>query len=333
MSAAMGWIEDARRVGIEQVAAELSLAARRSRFDACVSCGGDAAKIYGGVVPRWRCYRCSAHGDCIDLVAYAVSGQSLRGGNAHDVRAWFASRGWCEPEPGAEPVVVQRLPIEPKPTDQERTYPPPEEVEDLYLRSTVAHRDSEAVAWLEARFGRGPVDRLLELGLVSAVPEGVELPAWAAFGKKPWNQIGYRLLFRAFDAAGTLRSVRVRCLGELPWSGAPKALPPAGYTLRGLVLASGLAQRMLAGKAYPAEVVVAEGEPQWLAACLAWPRSAVLGVVAGSWSLDLAARIPVGARVLIVCDHDEPGDRYAELIERSLRGRASTYRHLRSLGV
>ena len=329
---ALGWVVEARRVGVEQVAMELSVPVRRGRFDACVSCGGDAAKIYGGAHPRWRCYRCGAHGDGIDLVALAVSGQSLRGDNYQEVRAWFAARGWCEAEPGAQPVVVRKVPVAPAVTEQ-RTYPPADEVEALCLHARPAHRDAEAVAWLQSRFGAGNADKLLDRGLVDVLEPDAKLPDWAVFSRSKWTDINYRLLFKAFDAEGALRSVRVRCLGELPWSGAPKALPPAGYTLRGLVLASSLAQRLLAGRAFPSEIVIAEGEPQFLAACLAWPRAAVMGVVAGSWSLDLAQRIPLGASVVVVTDADEAGERYAETIVRSLAGRATVYRHLRALGV
>ena len=54
----------------------------------------------------------------------------------------------------------------------------------------------------------------------------------------------------------------------------------------------------------------------------------MLGIFAGSWSNALAARIPTGTRVAIRTDHDDngAGDRYAELIARSLAGRCELRR-------
>ena len=333
MSAAMSWIQDARRVGLEQVALELSLGLRRGRFDACPSCGGDACKAYNGDHPRWRCYRCSAHGDAIDLVSYAIAGGSLSRDSQGDVRAWYASRGWCEGEPGAEPMTTREVQIIQQLRHDERTYPPVEEVEAMFLNSLSPYKDDDAIAWLESRFAPGSVDLILDRGLCFVIPEGSSAPSWAKLGKKSWVELGYRLLFLTFDSEGDCRSVRARCLRDTPWPGAPKALPPAGHTVRGLVLSNSYGRSMLRGQNYPASVVIAEGEPQWLACCLAWPRAAVFGVVAGAWTSELAAKIPLGADVLICTDHDEAGDQYAAKITRSLHGRARVLRHLRSLGV
>jgi hypothetical protein len=194
-------------------------------------------------------------------------------------------------------------------------------------------RDAEVGAWLDSRLGAGSASRVSAGRLAVALHPRAAAPSWAALRRQSWARLGYRLLVPMVDAAGAVKSVRARCVGPVPWDGAPKALPPVGFGQRGLVMASPVAREMLKGTAWPSEVVVAEGEPQWLAACLTWPGRAVLGIVAGSWTDELGARVPTCASVLVVTDHDAAGDRYAEAIEANLRGRCRVLRHGRVLGA
>jgi len=78
----------------------------------------------------------------------------------------------------------------------------------------------------------------------------------------------------------------------------------------------------------PFEVIVVEGGPSWLAAAAEYSVDAlcvpsVLGVVAGSWTDEIADRIPSWARVAIETDADAAGDRYQDKIGRSVAGRCS----------
>ena len=91
-------------------------------------------------------------------------------------------------------------------------------------------------------------------------------------------------------------------------------------------------------------VLVVEGGPAWLRFASEapdpdpttpgrWTARAVLGLWAGAWPDDdngraLAARIPDGARVLLAPDDDDPGNRYADLVIETLRGRAVELRRL-----
>ena len=52
---------------------------------------------------------------------------------------------------------------------------------------------------------------------------------------------------------------------------------------------------------------------------------AVLGVVSGSWSDELAARIPTECRVVVRVHRDEAGAKYREAICRSLSGRCRVF--------
>jgi hypothetical protein len=131
-----------------------------------------------------------------------------------------------------------------------------------------------------------------------------------------------------FDHSGEVRSLHARSvLPSVPPG--EKAAAPAGAQLLGLVFADDLALRILSGAPlsdHPV-IVIAEGEPDWMAAATHWPETeldvACFGVVAGSWterSTELARRIPTGARVIVWTHQDPAGDKYARRIHRSFTG-------------
>jgi hypothetical protein len=78
-------------------------------------------------------------------------------------------------------------------------------------------------------------------------------------------------------------------------------------------------------------LAVAEGEPDWLLWAARQRETeaqgpACFGIEAGAWAAQIADRIPTGAHVVIRSHHDEPGDRYAQQIAASLRGRCRIFR-------
>ena len=81
-------------------------------------------------------------------------------------------------------------------------------------------------------------------------------------------------------------------------------------------------------------VVICEGVPDWIKAATSWSDGAedvpaVFGIVAGSWTPEIAARVPTRTRV-VICTHDDPaGDRYAAQIAETLRERCPELRRLR----
>jgi hypothetical protein len=124
----------------------------------------------------------------------------------------------------------------------------------------------------------------------------------------------------AFDALGALRSVRAWQLK--PGAEGPKRLPPAGHRATELVLANGPALALLRAPAAPVQLLVAEGEPDFLSLAQRYRGVAVVGVFSGSWSEAFAARVPLGSLVAIRTHRDAAGDRYAAAIIKTLAGRA-----------
>jgi 5S rRNA maturation endonuclease (ribonuclease M5) len=308
------------------------------------------------------CHACKAGGDALALVA-AVHGldpsskvdfpevlklaAQLAGVDLGDVRS-----GAYVPPPA-------------RPAPPPRALPPAVEVAALWAACGPVTRDPEVAAWLQKR-GLEP-ERVDAAGLARALPVDVaefgatvaawlrsphyldldagpvELEAaavaqhaasvarWAAFqGDRPapvaWAALGYRCVVPMFDAAGELVSVRARNVAE----GEPKALPPKGWTAKGMVMANPLGRMMLALGAWPwwaaGKVVIAEGEPDWLTLSLL-PEAAAAAVLglggAGGWTGELAARVPSGSTVRIWTDLDDAGDRYAERIAEDLQGRCT----------
>lgn len=151
------------------------------------------------------------------------------------------------------------------------------------------------------------------------------LPSWAGMGRSSWRDTKHLLVLPAWAAAGELESLRARFVlpGE-PARGAKAIGAAAGDgSGRGLVLANGpalaLLRRRWSGELPP--VVIAEGEPDFLAACCRRPELPILGVFSGSWTAEHAARIPDGARVTVWTHNDEAGAHYAACIQESLAGR------------
>ena len=220
--------------------------------------------------------------------------------------------------------------------------PPSTEVDALWSASSPVDSDSVAVEWFRRRYGghaRSFLEQSQAHDLARVIPSGLSLPRWAWSRRGPWARTGHRLLFRLWDCAGSALSLRARCLYT---STTPKSLAPCGFSVRSLVLADPIAIQLLAGDAKARceslNVVIAEGEPDWLL-WSAGPRDtearcrACFGVEAGAWCQQIADRIPDGIRVSIRTHHDQPGDRYARQVMSTLRGRCRVFRSKREDGV
>jgi len=374
MVARPSWIDTAKGATVEAVAGELGLDVRRRAFGPCPACGaerrgGGDRRPPCGFGNGWRCFRCDARGDALDLVARVVAGARLRELTLErmaEVRAWYAAHGWCDPAPGgpAAPFVARRAPA--APAEPAPVYPPVAEVAALWSACAAltdvpwGYRGGgrwadPAVPWLEKWRGLscralGALDlaRLLPLD-----PDAHPWPSWIprlGMGRVEWLQL-YRLAVPMYDATGALRSLRFRAVTDvcepgadgLRWraldvKGHQKALAATGSTVRGLTLADPVGRALLAGELASApwdgRVVVTEGEPDlwtWSTRqrrgmapdALTW---AVLGVVNGSWTADLAARVPSGAKVALRTHADAAGVAYAENIRRTLAARCDVRR-------
>lgn len=274
---------------------------------------------------RVKCQSCQWSGDVLHLIA-AV--------HHLDVRADFpAVLGEAARLAGVDLAGEQgKGPRRPEAPYTPPTYPDAGEVASLWSSAVSVELDGEAHDYLESRgIDPGMVD-LYDLARV--LPRGGWAPSWARCRGRSWSS-SHRLLVPVVDHTGAMRSLRAwRLPSDEAAEGAPKRTAPAGKATGGLVMACPVARRMLAtGQApswstptTPLRVVIAEGEPDFLT----WAARvsdadgaapAVLGVVAGAWSLAMAARVPDGAMVGIRTDPDAAGDRYAADIRATLAER------------
>ncbi len=267
---------------------------------------------------RFKCHGCQATGDLLTLVATVYD---------LDLRADFKEVLLAAAELAGLTQIVDELndqkPYTPRPLPElpepepERDYPPLAEVEALWALAGPVAADPAAGGHL---VGRGLDARTVEsMGLARAIPAGATLPRWARYRGRAWSESGHRLLVPVVDSLGVVRSVRSwRVEGDA----AAKRLPPAGHRATGLALANPRAQRMLAGPSSPKQVIVVEGEPDFLSAAVTWPTRPILGVLSGTWSADFAARIPTGSEVIVMTHNDQAGDKYAADIIGTIKTRA-----------
>ena len=237
---------------------------------------------------------------------------------------------------GRSPDFVTSAPIQRTPTNhQPPTRPPREEVEALWFASVPVGSDPEAAEWFCYRYQSLSICERIELwDLARALPADLALPGWARSRGGPWNRTGHRILFRLWDHTGQAASLRARCVDP---DVTPKSLVPFGFSVKGLVLSDPLGLQLLSGTVPDwwelHEIVISEGEVDWATWASRQPEvepqgPACFGVEAGSWSQEIADRIPDGAAVVLRTHHDAAGERYAEQIAATLRGRCRLFRSL-----
>lgn len=214
--------------------------------------------------------------------------------------------------------------------------PPQDEVAHVWEASTCIADDGAIVAWLTAPRpeGRGwprrIVDAIADQDLARALTKG-PLPSWASIGSSPervrsWAQSQHRLVVPVFNAKGTARSIKARRITQhgssrlkslCPWSGfAHDGTRREPFQVKHLFFANSDALTLLEGSGR--ELVIVEGEMDFLARA-AVLGSPVIGIFAGSWCPELAARIPNATTVHLDTDHDLAGDQYARKINRTVQ--------------
>lgn len=354
MGRGRSWLEDARLRTVAEVVANLDsfeLDANGAAFGPCPACDVDRrnspdrrADPRGRCVVLsnggWKCYSngsdgCGAQGDALSLVVWALTGWSQRELHGADdwspVRSWYAARGWCAPELGAPPP--PRVKPRPAPPPAEEKPPPPaEEVATLWAACGPVTADGEVSAWLRSRsLDPGAVEAL---DLARALPVSARQPGWARIGDHAWAEAGYRCILPAWNHRGELATLRARsCTGR-----EPKDLAPLGYSMRGCVLAERLGRQLLTDGGAPdwwppdapLRMVIAEGAPDFLT----WATEraddpygpAVLGLWAGAWTPEIAARVPDGAAVVVWTDDNDAGHRYADGVRSTLTPRCGVMR-------
>jgi len=341
-----GWIDSLKERPVLEVARALGLAVdeRRRAAGPCPACRAERRHTRSGdrrgalgVRPDgrgWRCFQCDAAGDAVDLATMTIGGgrwSSLPDARRAEVREWAERWTGAAPSTGARPW--RPLPSAPVPSP---TYPPADELAAVWAACVPVLADAEVRAWLAAK-GIAPAD-VADADLARAMPTAARVPEWA----DRWR-LSHRLVVPFVDARGVVRSYRARSVdGALP-----KSLAPRGFSTAGLVLADGLARRVLGAAAWPSawpadrrRIVVTEGEKKWLQRCAPAARSeaadayrpAVVGVESGAWTDELAARIPDGSVVLVSTDRDDAGRQYGQRIVDTLADRMLAQRVTVELG-
>lgn len=284
---------------------------------------------------RVRCFACGFAGDVLDLLAVVERLDRNRDFPELLRRAAELAHITLERGQGLPATLAKKRPAvgaaAPAPR---RPFPPAEEIGSFWSMCQPVSSDPEILRWLEGRdLSPAAIGRYDE---ARALPKNAHPPAWASYrgdpairsSAEPWTTLGYRLILPLHDDTGVIRSVRARAVA--PTDG-PKALPPSGYAAKGLVMADPLAAMMLALGSWPEHaekrVVISEGEPDfltWASRGTGARTLAVLGIAgAGTWTREIADRIPDGSTVIVRTDQDDAGDRYAEQITATLWGRCA----------
>lgn len=283
-----------------------------------------------GIV-RGKCHGCDWRGDVLDLVATLNNLEPRRdfreilattlelAGMAHEAHEIRSGR----------PAPVRAALRKPEP-EPERDYPPAQEVALLWSACVPVTDDAEIVALLRSRqIDPVAVARTAAAASLHPLTTRASIPSWARFKGRLeraalWTETGHRLILPVFDHDGAMRSVRAWLVVENALL--PKRVPPRGHRASGLVLANERARRWLRGETKPSQIVVCEGEPDFLLRSSRNETECIIGVGSGSWTERFAERVPYGSEVAILTHRDPAGERYAEAIKASVESRARVTR-------
>jgi hypothetical protein len=349
----MSWIDIASQRGVAEVAKQLGYEPRSAagcQHMPCPACGAERRHTRSGDrrgavgIPNskpaiWKCWQCEESGDAIDLVSWKLFGNRFRelvGDQKATVRGWFHLD-----DHGSTSLPPQRSRKRPSSVaweNAETIYPPRNQVDALWDACVSVDRDDDALAYLGHRGVTG-IDALIEHDCVRVLPKLAEVPAWARLGEAPWTVTGHRLLVPLYDWQGELRSFIARSVEFAP---AVKSVGSRGFQRRGLVMAGTYARQMLAsgaaGYLHRMEAFrlrVLEGEINWLRDMSMgrdgmreerWEPAAFfgsLGIFSGSFTRDVASRVPSKSVVVIATDDDKQGHAYAEQIQACLGDRVT----------
>lgn len=270
-----------------------------------------------------HCFGCGAGGDVLSLVAAARGLDARRDFPRVVELAADLAGGSLD---GYRPPVRRAMPAP-------RLPPPVESVGALWAASKPVTDDPDLAVQLLTR----EIDPAIveDRDLARCLPSSRTLPKWARSGSQTWWDSGHRLLFQLWNAEGSLSSVHAR-LVEKTDGYRGKGLFPSGHSAKGFFLADSFARLLITNgvpswwrQSEPPSVIITEGAIDFLTVgthygCYEY-APAVLGVLSGSWSDELAARIPTECRVVVRVHRDEAGQKYRDQICRSLSGRCRVF--------
>jgi hypothetical protein len=222
-------------------------------------------------------------------------------------------------------------------------YPPISQVESLWESCVAVDADREVTGYLEKR--DIAVSGVVEQDCARALPVGLVVPAWATYSSRPWNETGHRLLVPLFDHLGTMRSLLARSVAPNPEKKSVGA--SGGYHRRGLIMAATFGRQLLVSgpvrglhRTENFRLTVFEGEVDFLRgaasgadcelsdAVSACGFRGAVGIVSGSFTRDIAARVPRHTTIVLATDDDAQGDKYASDIT-ALVGTKANYERVR----
>lgn len=329
----MSWLDEIKTLSIEAVAALRGITIEHNHGGPCPKCGATrrsrsdrrpplhfSTKDGRGV---WHCHAkggCGAEGDNADLVAYGLTNERLNGNDrVAEVRSWF--------EENREAISAKTQELAGSTALQPRKDPPPEGIAEFAGACGPCHEDPDVKGYLGKRgLDAEILGTQFNIGALPLLVTAATTPPWARLGARTWIEAGYRLLVVLFNALGLAASITARRIID---GDGPKVVVPQGYKSSSLVMASPLAVRMLRGEAMPQGIGIAvvEGMTDFATACQAWgDRYPILGIFAGAWTDDIAARIPDGANLNLWTDADEAGDKLAKVVVESVADRCHCWR-------
>jgi hypothetical protein len=338
------------RQGITKTAKALCLPVRKREIGICHACGatrrgrtdargpiGIRADDRGG-----KCHRCSLTFDPAGLAALIITGSTKPTRDQWiEVRNSCIRLGLCNGEDRTNAGKSSNGDRRPSmPTKEEfadnPVRPPASEVHALWESCIPVTDDDQVKSWMVNSRGFTPqmIDNIAQRSLARALNPKSALPAWCTYRGRNWIETTHRVIVPLVGSTGAIVSLHARALR--PAGERDKAASPKGYEIRGLVLADQLSKLILAEGApgwwkEPRRVIVCEGVPDYLVwssryGDAAEDAPAIMGIISGSWSEEIAARIPNGCRVVIRTHNDHSGNEYAQKIISSLSHRCALRR-------
>ena len=288
------------------------------RCPVCEAQGG--CRVYGH---RVLCFHadCEIKATATDLIAHRLD------------LVTFGADGWAEPltREGFAAVEAFRaehdlevLPVIAAPKEDPAGLRAPFSAEVATVWSEASPVDTDRPTTNFFKHRGIDVDAVVSQDLARTVPSMIKEVGWGSYWPK-----GHRLLLPVYDAQGDLVAVRGRWVHPRDPKPA-KSVSPTGWppgALKSTCYANDLGVELLKGEiSDPVNVVIVEGGMDFLTWSTVRPDVAVFGVWSGSWSKDIADRIPDGSAVVIRTHHDAKGNEYGMKVALTLAGRVRLLR-------
>ena len=318
-----GWIAQARSLSIAAAAVSVGLSpGRGGSFGPCPSCNAEQRGSSDKRGPiglnadqtGWRCHKCGATGDVVDLVAYSTAGKRLAECSKEQQRKvvdWFKSQGQVNANT-EDPVLVST----PKP--REKLRPPRGEVKSFWMSTAPVTNFAAVCEFLVRRqFDPSLVERVGFIRVTQPYPH-CESPSW---WPKQWTR-DYRLVTPAYDHKGNFVSIHARAVKDTKHG---KTRWPKGYEAGGLFMGNKSGVMLLKQKPVSnlRGLLICEGMTDLLRASTCALQSelalAVIAGASGSFQHLSKVQLPPELPIYTATDTDEAGSKYLSLIRKSLK--------------